>query len=104
MASGPSPSGPPNPSPCSTNKDIQNENPTPNANTSATNTRTNVDSYGTPNAMEDDGTTLQLGKKKKFVSEVWAHFCLEVRDGKEKAICKYCKKALGSDLEMELRI
>ena len=47
--------------------------------------------------MEDDGTTLQLGKKRKFVSEVWAHYCLEVRDGKEKAICKYCKKALGGE-------
>lgn len=82
MASGPSPSGAPNPLPCSTNKDIQNENATPNANTNVTNTGTNVDSCGTPNAIEDDGTTLQLGKKRKFVSEVWAHYCLEVRDGK----------------------
>ena len=97
MANGPSPSGPPNPSPCSINKDIQNQNSTPNANTNVTNTGTNVDSCGTPNAMEDDGTTLQLGKRRKFISEVWTHYCLQVRDSKEKAICKYYKEALGGE-------
>lgn len=36
-----------------------------------------------------------MGKTRKFISDVWEHFTLEVQDGIDKAICKYCKKALG---------
>ena len=62
---------------------------------SNTNVDTNVGSSGTSNATEDDGMTLTLGRKRKFLSNVWEHYTLEVRDGVEKAICKYRKKALG---------
>lgn len=56
MANGPF--GPSGPSPYSTNKDTPNETSTLNTNTNTnTNSGTNVDPYGTPNAMEDDGTT-----------------------------------------------
>ena len=83
------------PSPSSTNnKDGANviaEDPTP----SNINVDTNVGSSGTPNTTEDDGTTLTLGRKRKFLSDVWEHYTLEIRDGLDKAICKYCKKALG---------
>jgi len=55
------------PSPCSTNnKDGANaeaKNPTP----SNTNVDTNVGSCGTPNATDDNGTTLTLGRKRKFL-------------------------------------
>ena len=87
--------GPSEPSPSSTNNidgvNVVVGDPTP----SNTNVDTNVDSCGTPNATDDDGTTLTLGRKRKFLSDVWAHFTLELRDGLEKAICNYCKKALG---------
>jgi len=48
-----------------------------------------------PNTIKDNGTTLTLGRKRKFLSDVWEHYTLELRDGLENAICKYCKKALG---------
>jgi len=83
------------PSPSSTNnKDGANviaEDPTP----SNINVDTNAGSSGMPNATEDDGTTLILGRKRKFIFDVWEHYTLEIRDGLHKAICKYCMKALG---------
>ena len=37
-------------------------------------------------------------ERKGNLSQKFGHiYCLEVRDGKEKAICKYCKKALGGE-------
>ena len=40
-----------------------------------------------------------LGRKRKFTSSVWAHFTIEVINGKTKAICKYCFKKLGGELK-----
>ena len=61
----------------------------------STNVGTNVGSCATPNATKDDGMTLTLGKTRKFIYDIWEHYTLEVRDGAEKAIYNYCKKALG---------
>ena len=86
-------SGPSGPSPSSTNKDAIDAgvgNPT-----IPTPTDTNIGSCGTPNGTDDDGTTLTLAKTRKFISDIWEHFTLEVRDDVDKAICKYCKNALG---------
>ena len=33
-----------------------------------------------PDVTEYDGTTLILGKKRKFISHVWEHYDLDVRD------------------------
>jgi len=66
-------SGPSGQSPSSTNKDATDVgvgNPTP--------IDTNVGSCGTTNGTDDDGTTLTLGKTRKFVFDVWEHFTLEV--------------------------
>ena len=75
MASGSSSSF--EPSPCTTNKDMENENPTIDAN-DITSIGTNIDSYKTPNTIKDDGTTLKLRPKRKFISKV--HYYLEVKD------------------------
>jgi len=80
------------PSPCSTSKNMKTANPTP---TLTSNTGANVDSCGTPNATEDEGHTLVLGKQRKFISKVWKHYDYKVISGLPKAICKYCKKKLA---------
>ncbi|KAJ8422829.1 hypothetical protein Cgig2_022180 [Carnegiea gigantea] len=86
-------SGPSGPSLSSTNKDAVDvgvRDPTP----INTNIDTNVGLCGTPNATKDDGTTLTLGKRRKFISGFREYYTLEVRDGAEKATCKYCEKEL----------
>ena len=69
-----------------------NQTPAPTSNTDV-----NVDSCGTPHAMEDEGDTLVLGKQRRFISKIWKYYDYEVISGVPKAICKYCKKKLGGN-------
>ena len=87
-------SGPSDPTPSSTNKDAADDGTTDLV-PSNVNVDTSIGSCEMPDTTKDNGMTLTLGRKTKFISKIGEHYDLKVQKGVEKVICKYFKKALG---------